>query len=62
MAGAGLPPFVIDAIASMQAAHAEGAYDIVSGDVERLAGRAPQSLGGVLAGLTYKPKASADAA
>ena len=59
MAGAGLPPFVIDAGASMQAAQAEGAYDVVAGDLERLAGRPPRSLGEVLAGLTYNPAAGA---
>ena len=48
MAGAELPPFIIDAVASMQAAQAEGAYDIVSGDVEKLSGRPPRSLRTVL--------------
>ena len=42
------PPFIIDAVASMQAAQAEGAYDIVSGDVEKLSGRPPRSLRTVL--------------
>lgn len=59
MSGAGLPPFVIDAVASMQAAQAEGAYDIVTGDVERLAARPPRSLGEVLGALTFQPQAGA---
>lgn len=46
---AGLPPFVIDALASMQAAFADGAYDIVTGDVEKLACRPPRPLREVLA-------------
>ena len=44
LAGAGLPPFVIDAIASMQIAFIEGAYDIVTGDVEKLSGKPPRPL------------------
>lgn len=39
-----LPPFIIDAIASIQTAFAEGAYDIVTGDVAKLAGRPPRPL------------------
>lgn len=39
-----LPPFIIDAIASMQTAFVEGAYDIVTGDVEKLSGRPPRAL------------------
>ena len=39
MARAGLPTFVIDAVTSLQAAQAEGAYDVVGGDLERFAGR-----------------------
>ncbi|MGM4903347.1 NAD(P)H-binding protein [Tardiphaga sp. 866_E4_N2_1] len=53
MRAAGLPSFVIDAVASMQVAQAEGVYDIVTGDVERLAGHAPRSLSDVLAGLEF---------
>lgn len=45
---AGLPGFIVDAIASMQASQADGAYDIVSGDVERLSGRPPTPLYQVL--------------
>lgn len=48
MGQAGLPPFIVDAIVSMQEAQAEGAYDVVSGDLEKLAGRSPRSLQSVL--------------
>lgn len=43
-----LPAYAIDALASMQASLADGAYDIVTGDVEKLSGRAPRPLRGVL--------------
>ena len=59
MGGAGLPPFVVDAVASMQVAQAEGGYDIVTGDMERLAGRAPRTLRDVLAALTFQPQPGA---
>jgi len=49
LAGAGLPKFVIDAVVSMKVIQAEGAYDIVTGDVERLTGTPPKSLSIVLA-------------
>jgi NAD(P)H dehydrogenase (quinone) len=48
MGQAGLPPFIVDAIVSMQEAQAEGAYDVVGGDLEKLAGRPPRSLQSVL--------------
>lgn len=48
LAQAGLPAFIGDAIVSMQAAQADGAYDIVTGDVERLSGRPPIPLASVL--------------
>lgn len=51
MAQAGLPPFIVDAVASMQAAFAEGAYDIVTGDIAKLAGRPPRPLSDLLAGI-----------
>ena len=51
MAGTQLPFFVVDAVASMHVAQAEGAYDIVTGDVEKLTGYAPRSLGEVLDGF-----------
>jgi len=49
LAGAGLPDFVIDAVVSMKVTQAEGAYDIITGDVERLAGTPPKPLSEVLA-------------
>lgn len=48
LAGAGLPPFVVDAVLSIQDMWAAGGFDVTSGDVERLAGRAPVSLEDVL--------------
>ena len=51
LAGAGLPGFIVDAIASMQQSFADGAYDIVTGDVEKLTGRAPRPLRDAVAGL-----------
>ena len=50
MGQAGLPPFVVDAVVSLQAAEADGAYDIVTGDVEKLCGRAPRALRSLLFG------------
>jgi NAD(P)H dehydrogenase (quinone) len=41
---AGLPPAVVDAIASIEDMWAKGAFDITTGDVARLAGRAPRRL------------------
>lgn len=41
---AGLPPAVIDAFASIEDMWAKGAFDITTGDVARLAGRAPRRL------------------
>jgi NAD(P)H dehydrogenase (quinone) len=40
----GLPPVVIEAIASIEDMWAKGAFDITTGDVARLAGRAPRRL------------------
>jgi NAD(P)H dehydrogenase (quinone) len=48
MAQMGLPEDVANAVASIQADFAAGAFDIVTGDVERLSGRAPRSLRDVL--------------
>ena len=42
--GAGLPPVAIEAIASIEDMWAKGAFDITTGDVARLAGRAPRRL------------------
>lgn len=44
----GVSPPIIDAIAPMQAVFAEGAYDIVTGDAEKLAGRPSHLLREVL--------------
>ena len=41
---AGLPPIVRDAFASIEDMWAKGAFDITTGDVARLAGRAPRRL------------------
>ncbi len=41
---AGLPPAVIDAFASIEDMWSKGAFDITTGDVARLAGRAPRPL------------------
>jgi NAD(P)H dehydrogenase (quinone) len=47
---AGLPAVVVGAILSIQQRFVEGSFDIVTGDVERIAGRAPRALRDVLAG------------
>jgi len=47
---AGLPVEVINVVISIQASFAAGAFDIVTGDVERLGGRPPKLLRDVLAG------------
>ena len=39
----GLPPFVVNTILGFQAALRAGAFDLVTGDVERLAGKAAES-------------------
>jgi NAD(P)H dehydrogenase (quinone) len=41
---AGLPPPVIDAVTSVEEMWAKGAFDITTGDVARLSGRAPRRL------------------
>lgn len=45
----GLPEVVADAVVSMKARQARGAYDIVSGDIVRLTGGTPCSLAEILA-------------
>src|SRR5207249_7954963 len=40
---AGLPAEVVNIVSSIQASFAVGAFDIVTGDVERLGGRPPRS-------------------
>jgi NAD(P)H dehydrogenase (quinone) len=47
---AGVPAEGINAVVSIQAGFAAGAFDIVTGDVERLGGRPPKPLRDVLAG------------
>jgi NAD(P)H dehydrogenase (quinone) len=51
---AGLPTGVVDIVVSIQASFAAGAFDIVTGDVERLGGRPPKPLRDVLAGALKK--------
>lgn len=52
LAQAGLPEDVVNAVASIQADYATGAFDVVTGDVERLTGRAPRTLQDVLNALS----------
>ena len=47
---ASLPAQVVNTVVSIQAAFAAGAFDIMTGDVERLGGRPPKRLRDVLAG------------
>lgn len=49
LAGFGLPDFAVDAVVSMKVMQADGAYDIVTGDAERLTGAPPKPLRDVLA-------------
>ena len=49
MAKAGLPENVINTWVSIQSDFANGAFDIVTGDIERLAGRGPKPLRDALA-------------
>ncbi|CAN7267663.1 SDR family oxidoreductase [Devosia sp. LjRoot16] len=44
MIEAGLPDFVANAVVSIQSIFADGALDIVTGDIEKLAGRPPREL------------------
>jgi NAD(P)H dehydrogenase (quinone) len=44
LAGFGLPAVVVDGISRFQQALAAGAFDVVTGDVERLSGRKPESV------------------
>jgi NAD(P)H dehydrogenase (quinone) len=54
---AGLPVGVVNIVIGIQASFAEGAFDIVTGDVERLGGRPPKPLRDVLAGALKSPSA-----
>ncbi len=54
---AGLPMEVVKVVISIQASFAAGAFDIVTGDVERLGGRPPKPLRDVLAGALKSPPA-----
>jgi NAD(P)H dehydrogenase (quinone) len=54
---AGLPVEVVNTVISIQASFAAGAFDIVTGDVERLGGRPPKPLRDVLAGALKSPSA-----
>ncbi|MCB8878225.1 NAD(P)H-binding protein [Acidisoma silvae] len=51
LAQAGLPDDVVNAVVSIQSDYARGAFDIVTGDVEHLSGRAPRALEDVLNAL-----------
>jgi NAD(P)H dehydrogenase (quinone) len=57
MLKAGLPAEVMNIVISIQASFAAGAFDIVTGDVERLGGRPPRALRDVLAGALKSPPA-----
>jgi NAD(P)H dehydrogenase (quinone) len=52
---AGLPAGAVNVVVSIQASFAAGAFDIVTGDVERLGGRPPRPLRDVLAGALKPP-------
>jgi NAD(P)H dehydrogenase (quinone) len=54
---AGLPVEVVNIVISIQASFAAGAFDIVTGDVERLGGQPPKPLRDVLAGALKSPSA-----
>ena len=54
---AGLPVAVVNTVINLQASFAAGAFDIVTGDVERLGGRPPRPLRDVLAGALKSPSA-----
>jgi NAD(P)H dehydrogenase (quinone) len=48
--GAGLPSPIVGTILSIQEKFVQGGFDIVTDDVERLAGRKPRALRELLAG------------
>lgn len=45
---AGLPPHVVEVVLSIRQGFVAGGFDIVTGDIENLSGRAPQSLEAIL--------------
>jgi NAD(P)H dehydrogenase (quinone) len=54
---AGLPAGAVNTVVSIQASFAAGAFDILTGDIERLGGRPPKPLRDVLAGALKSPSA-----
>jgi len=54
---AGLPVEVVNTVIDLQTSFAAGAFDIVTGDVERLGGRPPKPLRDVLARALKSPSA-----
>jgi NAD(P)H dehydrogenase (quinone) len=54
---ASLPAQIVNTVISIQTSFAEGAFDILTGDVERLAGRPSTPLRDVLAGALKSPSA-----
>jgi len=54
---AGLPVEVVNTVIDLQTSFAAGAFDIVTGDVERLGGRPPKHLRDVLARALKSPSA-----
>jgi NAD(P)H dehydrogenase (quinone) len=54
---AGLPAGAVNAVVSIQASFAAGAFDMLTGDVERLGGHPPRPLRDVLAGALKSPSA-----
>jgi NAD(P)H dehydrogenase (quinone) len=52
---AGLPAGAVDTVVSIQASFAAGAFDILTGDVERLGGRPPKPLREILASALKPP-------
>jgi NAD(P)H dehydrogenase (quinone) len=57
LAQAGLPAGAVNIVVGIQESFAAGAFDIVTGDVERLGGRPPKHLRDVLAGALKSPSA-----
>src|SRR5258707_9090426 len=54
---AGLPAVVVNTVVGIQASFAAGAFDVVTGDIERLGGRPPKPLREVLARALKAPSA-----